>query len=176
MEFLLLLLPLGLFFILVFNGLINRRNQVRLALSSIDVQLKYRHDLVPNLVETVKKYASHEREVFEAVAKARSQAAASGAGWAKQEHFQQVVSQLIARAEAYPELKASDQFLMFQRQLSECEAQIAAARRSYAASVMDYHNSIEMFPSSLVAAMFRFQRAKEFEIAIEERSAQRVSF
>jgi LemA protein len=166
----------GLWVLLVFNGLVNRRNQVRLAFSTIDVQLKQRHDLVPNLVETVKGYAAHERETLEAVTAARNLAAQPGAGWAMQENLQHAVGQLIARAEAYPDLKASGHFLMLQRQLSECEAQIAAARRSYTASVMDYNNSVEMFPSSLVAGLFGFARKPEFEIAVAERESPDARF
>lgn len=171
----LLALP-GLWVLLTFNGLVNLRNQVALAFSTIDVQLKKRHDLVPNLVETVKGYATHERETLEEVTAARNLAAEPGAGWEAQEHLQHTVGRLIARAEAYPDLKASGHFLMLQRQLSECEAQIAAARRSYTSSVMDYNNRVEMFPSSLVAGLFGFARKPEFEIAVAERASPDVRF
>ncbi len=114
-----------------FNSLVNRRNQVRLAFASTDVQIKKRHDLIPNLVETVKGFAAHEREALESVTLARSKAAAPGSGWQAQETLHHEVARLIARAEAYPELKSDRQFLMLQRQLAECEAQIAAARRTY---------------------------------------------
>jgi LemA protein len=166
----------GIWVLFVFNGLVNARNQVRLAFSTIDVQLKKRHDLVPNLVETVKGYAAHERDTLEAVTAARNLAAQPGAGWLAQENLQHAVGALIARAEAYPDLKASDHFLMLQRQLAECEAQIAAARRTYNSSVMDYNNSVEMFPSSLVAGLFNFKRKPEFEIAVAERNAPDVRF
>lgn len=175
-EWLCVLALPGLWALIVFNGLVNRRNQVRMAFSTIDVQLKKRHDLVPNLVETVKGYATHERETLEEVTAARDLAAQPGAGWAEQEHLQHSVVRLIARAEAYPDLKASGHFLMLQRQLSECEAQIAAARRSYTSSVMDYNNSVEMFPSSLVAGLFGFKRKPEFEIAVAEREVVDVRF
>lgn len=161
---------------LTFNGLVNARNQVRLAFSTIDVQLKKRHELVPNLVETVKGYAAHEKDVLSAVTSARNHAAIPGAGWQAQEGLEHAVGMLLARAEAYPDLKASAHFLMLQRQLAECEAQIAAARRSYNASVMDYNNSVEMFPSSLVAGAFRFKRKPEFEIAVAERNVPHVEF
>lgn len=170
-----LLIP-GLWALIVFNGLVNARNQVRLAFSTIDVQLKKRHELIPNLVQTVKGYAAHEAEVFEAVTRARNEAVQPGAGWQAQENLQHAVGSLIARAEAYPELKASDHFLMLQRQLAECEAQIAAARRSYNSSIMGYNNSVEMFPSSLVAGLFGFKRKPEFEIAVAERGNPNVSF
>lgn len=94
----------GLWVLLTFNGLVNLRNQVAMAFSTIDVQLKQRHDLVPNLVETVKGYAAHERETLEEVTAARNLAAQAGAGWAAQEHLQHAVGRLIARAEAYPDL------------------------------------------------------------------------
>lgn len=170
-----LLVP-GIWVLFTYNSLVNLRNQVRLAFSTIDVQLKMRFDLVPNLVETVKGYAAHESEVLENVTLARNQAASPGAGWQAQENLQLAVGTLIARAEAYPDLKASSHFLMLQRQLAECEAQIAAARRTYNASVMDYNNSVEMFPSSLIAGLFRFTRKPEFEIAIAEREAPDVRF
>lgn len=170
-----LLVP-GIWLLFTYNGLVNLRNQVALALATIDVQLKKRYDLVPNLVETVKGYASHEKDVLAAVTAARSQASQPGAGWGAEEHLRHEIGRLIATAEAYPDLKASSHFLMLQRQLSECEAQIAAARRSYSASVMDYNNSVEMFPSSLVAGIFSFKRKPEFEIAIEERKNPDVRF
>ncbi len=155
---------------LTFNSLVNRRNHVRFAFATIDVQLKKRFDLVPNLVETVKAHAAHEREVLESVTAARSRAAAPGAGWQAQQTLHHELDRLIARAEAYPDLKTDRQFLMLQRQLAECEAQIAAARRAYNASIMDYHNSVEMFPSSLVASIFGFRRMPDFEIAVAERA------
>ena len=162
--------------LIVFNGLVNSRNQVKLALATIDVQLKKRHDLIPNLVETVKSYAQHERDALQAITQARTQAAAPGASWHAQEELQHAVTSMIARAEAYPDLKASNNFVMLQRQLAECEAQIAAARRGYNSSVMDYNNSVEMFPSALVAKMFRFYRKPEFEIAVAERNRPNVRF
>jgi LemA protein len=159
-----------------FNSLVNLRNQVRLAFATTDVQLKKRHDLIPNLVETVRAFAAHERETLEAVTLARSQATASRSDWQAQENLQHQVARLIARAEDYPDLKSDRQFLMLQRQLAECEAQIAAARRTYNASIMDYHNSVEMFPSSLVARLFSFRHLPPFEAAIAERSLPHVRF
>lgn len=161
---------------LIYNTLVNRRNQVRYAFSCIDVQLKKRFDLVPNLVETVKGYASHERELLTAVTQAREAAGRPGASWNHEEMLQQQVQLLMARAEAYPELRANDQFLLLQRQLTECEEQIAAARRAYNASVMDYQNSIGMFPSSVIASMFRFTAMPSFEAAVAERANVHVQF
>ena len=161
---------------LIYNTLVNRRNQVRYAFSCIDVQLKKRFDLVPNLVETVKAYAAHERELLTAVTQAREAAGRPGASWNQEEMLQHQVHLLMARAEAYPELRANDQFLLLQRQLSECEEQIAAARRAYNASVMDYQNSIGMFPSSIIASMFRFTAMPSFEAAVAERANVHVQF
>ncbi len=161
---------------LTFNSLVNRRNQVRFAFATIDVQLKKRFDLIPNLVETVKAYASHERETLDAVTRARTLASQSGAGWQAHESLNHEVGRLIARAEAYPDLKSASNFVMLQRQLAECEAQIAAARRTYNASIMDYHNSTDMFPSSIAAAIFGFKHMPEFEIAIAERNNPNVRF
>jgi LemA protein len=181
MEFLLIDLAVSagivlLWLLLTYNSLVNRRNQVRYSFAGMDVQLKQRHDLVPNLVETVKGYAAHEREVFESVTRARSEAAAPGAGWPAQENLQRQIGTLIARAEAYPELKSDSNFVMLQRQLAECEAQIAAARRAYNASIMDYNNAVQMVPSSLVAGMFGFREMPSFEIAVEERATPHVRF
>lgn len=166
----------GLFLVLQYNGLIKLRNRIEGAWAQIDVQLRRRYDLIPNLVETVKAFAAHEREVLESVTRARSEAAAPGSGWQAQEHLHHEVGRLIARSEAYPDLKSDRQFLMLQRQLAECEAQIAAARRSYNTSVMDYHNTVDMFPSSLVARMFSFKHKPAFEIAVAERSRPDVRF
>lgn len=162
--------------LLTYNSLVNRRNQVRYASATTDVQLKNRHDLVPNLVETVKGFAAHEKQVFESVTKARTEAMAPGAGWQAQENLHQQLGTLIARAEAYPELKSDGNFVMLQRQLAECEAQIAAARRTYNASVMDYNNAIEMMPASLVAGVLGFRHQPSFEIAVEERATPHVRF
>jgi LemA protein len=174
-----LILPAGLVLLwlaFTYNSLVNRRNQVRFAFATTDVQLKKRFDLVPNLVETVKGIAAHERDLLETVTRARSEVAAGQAGWAGQERLREGLGRLIARAEAYPDLKADRHFLMLQRQLAECEAQIAAARRTYSASIMDYHNAVDMFPSSLVARLFGFHHLPDFEIAVAERQAPDVRF
>ncbi|MBK1881417.1 LemA family protein [Luteolibacter pohnpeiensis] len=180
MEIIWLLLAVIVVFLLwlaiTYNSLVNRRNQVRYAFATIDVQLKKRFDLVPNLVETVKGYAAHEREVLEAVTKARQQALSHRSSWHDQEMLHQEVGRLVATAEAYPDLKSDRQFLMLQRQLAECEAQIAAARRTYNASVMDYNNSVGMVPSSIVASMFNFKTMPQFEIAVNERTNPNVRF
>lgn len=162
--------------IILYNSLVNRRNQVRYAFASIDVQLKKRFDLIPNLVETVKAHAAHERGTLEAVTRARQQAAQRGATWQDQEMLGHAAHSLIALAESYPSLQTDRSFLMLQRNLTECEEQIAAARRTYNASVMDYQNAIGMFPSSLVASMFSFPPMPSFEAAIAERENIHVRF
>ena len=159
-----------------YNELQRADEQVNAAWSEVLNQYQRRADLVPNLVETVKAFAAHERELMESVAKARVGTMAAGAGWQAQEHLHQALGTLIARAEAYPQLKSDRNFVMLQRQLAECEAQIAAARRAYNASIMDYHNSIEMVPSSIVAGAFGFRHLPAFEIAVAERSNPHVRF
>jgi LemA protein len=168
-----------LIFIVIYNGHVNRRNAVDYAYSSIDVQLKKRWDLIPNLVRAVKGYAKHEQELFETVTQARSQAKNihddSRDRFDGERQLDQQLPQLIAVAEAYPELKADKQFLNLQRNLTEIEAQIAAARRAYNAAVMNYNNGVDMFPSSIVANMFGFTRRQHFETAQNERRSQSVN-
>lgn len=182
MEILIILaLILGvplLAFILAYNGHINRRNRVDYAYASIDVQLKKRWNLVPNLVNTVKGYAKHEKELLESVIQARRQAKNihddSSSRFDGERQLDQQLPQLIAVAEDYPDLKADQQFLNLQRNLSEIEAQIAAARRTYNSSVMEYNNGVDMFPSSIVARIFGFKRRQSFEIDHAERQSRPV--
>lgn len=164
--------------VIIYNGHINRRNAADYAFSSIDVQLKKRWDLVPQLVNTVKGYAKHEKEIFEKIVTARQQAKitanASRDRFDGERHLDNELPRLIAVAESYPELKADRQFLNLQRNLTEIEAQIAAARRAYNAAVMDYNNGVDMLPSSLVASMFNFSRRQHFETSTHERSTQSI--
>ncbi|BDS05302.1 membrane protein [Oceaniferula spumae] len=164
--------------VIIYNGHVNRRNAVDYAYSSIDVQLKKRWDLVPNLVNTVKSYANHERALFEEITTARQQARsvhdASAERFDHERELDDKLPRLIAVAESYPEIKADKQFLNLQRNLTEIEAQIAAARRAYNASVMDYNNGVDMFPSSIVAGMFGFSRRQHFEVSDGERVPQQV--
>lgn len=162
--------------IMIYNSLINRRNQVRYSFSCVDVQLKKRYDLIPNLVETVKGYAAHESKTLEAVTRARQLASQQGATWQDQEMLAHATQSVFALAESYPALQSDRNFLQLQRNLTECEEQIAAARRAYNASVMDYHNAIGMFPGSMVASLFRFTPVASFEAAIEERGNVDVRF
>ncbi|MCL4163336.1 UNVERIFIED_CONTAM: hypothetical protein GTU68_065725 [Idotea baltica] len=162
-------LPL-LIVIIMYNGFIGRRNAMRHAFSSIDVQLKKRWDLIPNLVETVKKYASHEQETMEAVVQARNARSDSKERFDSEEKISQGVGRLFAIAEDYPDLKAGDQFLNLQRNLTEVESQISASRRAYNAAVTDWNEGVEAFPGNILAGMFKFERADWFEARTEERS------
>lgn len=164
----------------IYNRLVRLRNTMKASWSDIDVQCKKRYDLVPNLVETVKGYASHEKSVFENVTQARSMAmqATTPAEMAKAENMlRDTLKSLFAVAEAYPELKANTNFLQLQSQLQELENQIEAARRYYNAVVRDFNTQIEAFPSNLVASVFGFKQGDFFELETpEERRAVKVSF
>jgi len=176
---LVILVIIVLVFIGIFNGLIVRRNRVNNSWSQIDVQLKKRFDLVPNLVETVKGYARHEREVFEKVTQARAQTAnAQGMkDKAAAENFLTgALKTLFAVAEAYPQLKANENFKLLQEQLDGIESKIAYARQFYNDSVLDYNNSIQTFPSNIVAGMFQFTQKEFFEVEAGSREPVKVSF
>lgn len=169
-------------FVATYNTLVRKRNQVRNAWAQIDVQLKRRYDLIPNLVETAKGYMRHERETLEAVTKARNlaqQAAAAGAGArAKVEgELSSVLSRLLAVAENYPDLKANQNFLALQEELTSTENKIGFSRQFYNDSVLRYNNQTQVFPSNMVASMAHFKPEEFFEItAAEEREAPKVSF
>ncbi|MFT5412505.1 MAG: LemA protein [Verrucomicrobiales bacterium] len=162
-----------------FNGLVSLRNHCQESWSGIDTELKRRHDLIPNLVKTVQAYAKHERAVFESVTEARAAATQphnSPKEQARDEN-QLVVSLggLFAVAEDYPELKSDQNFLHLQRELVNTEDRIQAARRFHNANVRDLGNRIEMFPSSIVASMFSFEKWEFFEIdSLSERIAPQV--
>jgi LemA protein len=165
----------------IYNKLIRLRNTVKSSWSDIDVQLKKRYDLVPNLVETVKGYATHEKSVFEKVTQARSMAmhTSSPAEKAKAENMLgDTLKSLFAVAEAYPELKASVNFTQLQNQLQELENSIEYARRYYNAVVRDYNITVESVPSNIVASMFNFKQEEFFELAEPEaeRKPVKVSF
>ena len=164
-----------------YNRFVRQRNLVQESWRQVDVELKRRHDLIPNLVETVKGYATHEREVFDAVTKARAQAAAPGSTPAQQAQQEGILGQALGRlfavAEAYPELKASTNFLELQRELAETEDRIAAGRRFYNANVRAMNTRVEAFPSNLVAGVFGFHKEEYFEVEDEAvRSAPTVDF
>lgn len=166
--------------ILAYNRLVTLRNRVKEAWADIEVQMKRRYDLIPNLVETVKGYASHEREIFERVTEARSRAieATGTKEKAEAENFlSQTLKTLFAVAENYPDLKASGNFLELQRELTDTEDKIQAARRFYNGNVRDLNIALESFPTNLIGQAFGFKKEEFFELeAPEERLAPRVGF
>jgi len=176
----------GIFFLVVvfvigiFNTLVRLKNQVENAWSQIDVQLKRRHDLIPNLVETAKGYMQHERQTFEAITQARSRAvgANSVAEASKAEGaLTEALSRFMLVVENYPDLKANQNFLSLQETLTSTENKIAFARQGYNDQVLFYNNKIQMFPSNIIAGMFNFKQRDFFEIENEtERSVPTVKF
>jgi LemA protein len=173
-------LLLALVVIGMYNGLVQRRNQVDNAWSQIDVQLKRRHDLIPNLVETAKGYMKHERGTFEAITEARSRAmgAKTVAEAAKAEgQLADALSKFMLVVENYPDLKANQNFLAVQEELTSTENKIAFARQNYNDQVLSFNNQIQMFPSNIVAGMFGFTKREFFEIeSAAEREVPKVSF
>jgi len=169
-------------FIMTYNGLVRRRNQVKNAWAQIDVQLKRRYDLIPNLMETVKGYMKHERETLEAVTNARNlapQASSSGAGArAKAEgELSSALSRLLVVVENYPDLKANQNFLALQEELTSTENKISFSRQYYNDSVLRYNNQTQMFPSNLIANITGFRASEFFEVTVAaEREAPKVSF
>ena len=162
-----LIVLIGLWFILAFNGLVRLRNEVAQGLSSIDVQLKRRADLIPNLVETVKGYATHESEAFEKVSNARAAAMSAkspGESGVAEGFLSQALGGLFAIAEAYPQLRAVESFTQLQAELSNTEDQIAAARRVYNGNVQTYLTKTQQFPGALIAGPFGFTKRDFFEI------------
>jgi len=174
------LVVLALIYILIRNSMIGSRNRVDESWSGIDVQLKRRHDLVPNLVETVKGYATHERETFEKVTQARAQAMqASGPAQSSQAEglLNAALTDLRAVAEQYPDLRATENFQQLSRNLSELEDEIQASRRIYNSNVQAYNTKIQIFPNSVVASTGGFTAREFFEITnAAEREPARVSF
>ena len=171
---------IALFFIGTYNGLIRLRNKCEEAFSTMDVSLKKRYDLIPNLVETVKGYAKHERETLEAVIAARNKAASATGAQARIESdaaLSGTLKSLFAVAESYPDLKANANFTKLQEQLSRVEEEIAGARRYYNGVVTKYNTKSETFPSSVVAGMFGFARKPLYEVNSDaERENVTVSF
>jgi LemA protein len=185
---LLLLVPLGIIVVLalwaigVYNTLVRVRNEMRNAWAQIDVQLKRRYDLIPNLIETVKGYAKHERGTFEAVVQAR-QTAINIKGddvtqrAAAENALSQTLRSLFAVAEAYPDLKANQNFLALQEELASTENKIGFARQYFNDAVLRLNNMIQMFPSNILAGMFGFQQGGFFEVTdAAQREAPKVSF
>ncbi|HZX14206.1 MAG TPA: LemA family protein [Thermodesulfobacteriota bacterium] len=183
LAFLLIIIILGILvaaFVGIYNSLVKLRNTSEQAWSDIDVQLKRRHDLVPNLVETVKGYAAHERSTFEKVVQARNAAmqASSPADSAQAENIlQSTLRSLFALAESYPELKANQNFIELQNELANIEEQVQLSRRYYNAVVRDLNTKIETVPSNVVANMYSFKKKEFFELeSLEERRVPEVKF
>lgn len=174
---------IAIFLVSMYNRLVTLRQRVREAWSDIDVQLKRRYDLIPNLVETVKGYAAHEKTVFENVTNARANAIAAGATGSPEQRAQAenvltgALRSVFAVAENYPQLQASQNFRDLQEQLTATEDKIAFARRFYNGNVRDYNTSLQTFPSSVLAGMFGFTAEQYFELAdAKEREVPKVSF
>ncbi|MDR3109556.1 MAG: LemA family protein [Planctomycetaceae bacterium] len=188
---LLIFLVLAGWVVSIYNGLVTLRNRYKNAYSQIDVQLKRRYDLIPNLVETCKGYMKHERETLEAVISARNIAANANARVAAdpsdptamkqlmqaESGLGGVLGRLFAVAEAYPDLKANQNMLALQEELTSTENKVAYARQAYNDSVMTYNNGREVFPSNIIAGMFNFSQATPFEIEnVAEKEVPKVAF
>lgn len=161
-------------FLFIYNSLIAYRNNADSAFSTIDIMLKKRWDLIPNLVAATKGYMTHEASLLERLTMLRSTAIAatgfSGERMVAEGEISGCLSQFRAVVENYPSLKASEQFLFLQASLNECEEQLSAARRAFNAAILQYNNSVEMFPHSVVANLFQFRRRAFFEITETERA------
>ena len=163
----------------VYNKLIALRNRVKDQWAQIDVQLKRRFDLIPNLVETVKGYTKHESETLEAVIKARNTYVTAGTPEAQMKadgELTKAISKLFALTESYPELKANTNFQALQQELTETESKIASARQFYNDTVMVYNNKVDMVPSNIIASLFRFEKEAFFEANETERQNVQVKF
>jgi LemA protein len=162
------LVALGVVAVILYNGLVGARNEVKNAWSAIDVQLKRRHDLIPNLIESVKGYAAHERQTLDEVVKARQQAAAFKGSVEERAKVENVLTQslrsLFALAEAYPDLKANQSFIALQEELATTENKIGFSRQYYNDTAMRYKNRVEMFPGNFIANMFNFQAEAFFQL------------
>ncbi len=170
---------IALYVISVYNGLVSLRNKVEDQSSQIDVELKRRFDLIPNLVETVKGYTKHEKETLENVIKARNtyiSADSLGEQLKADGELTQAISKLFALTESYPDLKANENFNNLQSELSEIEQKIVYARQFYNDAVLKLNNKIEMFPSNIIASMFNFKKKEFFEAQKEERENVKVKF
>jgi LemA protein len=190
--FLGIVVVIAIWAVMIYNGLVALRNRFKNAFSQIDVQLKRRYDLIPNLVETAKGYLKHERETLEAVIKARNQAIAAAQGaaanpgnpaamqqlGAAEGALSGVLGRLFALAEAYPDLKANQNMMAIQEELASTENKVAFSRQAFNDAVMEYNTKRESFPDSIVAGMFRFDAAELLQATEsgEERKAPKVSF
>jgi len=177
---LIMVVALAAYLISAYNGLIRRRNQIENAWSQIDVQIKRRLNLIPNLVETVKGYAAHEKDTLDAVISARNAAVAApdtpGAQAQAENALTGTLRQLFALGEAYPDLKANTNFLALQEELSATEGRVAYARQFYNDSVLGYNNKLQQFPTMYFAKMLKFERREYFEADEAARSTPTVEF
>jgi LemA protein len=168
-----ILIITGVIVAILYNNLIDKKNQVDYAFGGMDVMLKKRYDLIPNLVKTVQKYAIHERELLEKITNLRSQAINSNLSnedrIALDNQLSGTLGQIMIAVESYPDLKANQNFLHLQASLNEVEEQISAARRTYNATVTDYNNGVEMFPTNIIASLMGLKRKQVFTIAASER-------
>lgn len=179
--YLIVLAVISLFVIILYNGLVRGRNEVKNAWSAIDVQLKRRHDLIPNVIEAVKGYAAHERQTLDAVTRARQEAITSAGGIEARAKAENALSttlrSLFALAEAYPNLKANESFIALQTELSATENKIGFARQYYNDMALRYKNHVETFPGNLIAGMFNFQVEPFFQLEeTGEREVPQVKF
>ncbi len=169
----------ALYVVSIYNGLITLRARIKEALSGIDVQLKRRADLIPNVVETVKGYAKHEKTVFENVTKARTALMKADTLEQKAQANDMLtgaLKSLFAVAEAYPQLQASENFKELQRQLEDTEDKVAYSRQFYNSNVLDYNTRVQTFPSNIIASMFGFRSEVFFEAGAEDRKNVKVNF
>jgi LemA protein len=175
------LVVLGILVMILYNGLVGARNEVKNAWSAIDVQLKRRHDLIPNLIESVKGYAAHERQTLDEVVRARQQAAAFKGSVEERAKVENALTQslrsLFAVAEAYPDLKANQSFIALQEELASTENKIGFSRQYYNDAAMRYKNRVEMFPGNLIANIFNFQAEAFFQLEeAGDRAVPQVKF
>ncbi len=176
---LVILAVLILWVVTTYNGLVVLRNRVKDQWAQIDVQLKRRFDLIPNLIETVKGYTKHESETLEAVVKARNSYTTASTPTEAMEadnELNQAISKLFALAEAYPDLKANTNFQQLQTELTETESKIASARQFYNDTVLQYNNKTEVIPSNIIASIFKFKKEAFFEASEKERENVQVKF
>jgi len=166
-----IVIAIGLFLVMMYNGLVAKKNQVENAFASVDVMLKKRSDLIPNLVATVKQYMQFEQQTLVEVTRLRSRAA-SATGDARidlENQISRAIGNIMVAVEAYPELKANQNFTQLQESLNEVEEQISAARRFYNSAVNDYNNAVEMFPTNIMAQSMNYRMKKMFEATEQER-------
>ena len=174
----LIVVVIGIYFVVIYNSFITLRNRVKEAWSDIEIQMKRRYDLIPNLVETVKGYAAHEGATLEKVIQARNAAMAPHGSMAEVSKSENVLTgalkSIFALSENYPDLKANQNFIELQRELRDTEDKIQAARRFYNGNVLAYNTKTELFPSNMVATWFHFEKQDFFELAEDEQAARQA--